>query len=61
MSNGDFIIVKSDPHNALNINANGPLVFIEYTDANRNALRYFDPITRLYGKASVSNVKLLHL
>ena len=56
-----MIIVKADPHNALNIDANGPLVFLEYSDPNRNVARYYDPITRLYGKASMANVKLLNL
>ena len=39
----------------------GPLVFIEYTDSEKNAIRYLDPMTRLYGKASVANIKLLNL
>ena len=56
---GDMIIVKSDPHNALNIDAVGPFVFIEYTDNDHNAIRYLDPISRFYGKASIANTKLL--
>ena len=64
MEHGDFIVLKSDPQtgrNALEIDANGPMVFMEYTDGGHNAIRYYDPRTRLYGRASVQNVKLLKL
>ena len=58
----DMLVIKEDPQsnkNALNINSNGPMVFIEYTDRDHNAIRYFDPRTRQYGRASVTNVKPL--
>ena len=42
---------------ALEIGANGPMMFIEYTDPNHNAIRYYDPRTRMYGRASVEMVK----
>ena len=56
----DLIVLKDEAHNALQIDAKGPMVFIEYTDRDHNAIRYFDPRTRLYGRASVTNVKLLN-
>ena len=43
---GDMLVIKDDPasgRNALQVNANGPMVFIEYTDPEHNAIRYFDP------------------
>ena len=58
---GDMLIRKSDPHNALNVDATGPLIFIEYTDNDCNTIRYLDPTTRFYGKASVANIKLLSI
>lgn len=57
----DLLVLKHDPHNALEIDADGPVVFIEYTDRDHNAIRYFDPRTRVYGKASVANVKALNV
>ena len=56
-----MIVLKADPHNSLNIDANGPMIFIEYTDPGKNCIRYFDPRTHLYGRASIINVKLLSL
>lgn len=52
-----MIVVKSEPHNALEIDSIGPFIFVEYTDADHNTIRYVDPRTRIYGKASVANVK----
>ena len=61
LEEGDMIVLKADPYNALNIDADGPMVVLEYTDPEHNAIRYYDPHTRLYGKASMANIKLLTL
>ena len=36
------------------------MIFIEYTDREHNVIRYFDPRSRLYGRASIENVKLIN-
>ena len=55
----DLILLRGTAANALEVDANGPMIFVEYIDRNRNALRYLDPRTRIYGKATVANVKAL--
>ena len=40
LEHGDIIVLKADPHNALNIDADGPMVFLEYTSNERTAIRY---------------------
>ena len=60
----DIIVIKSDPQagrNALQIDASGPMIFVEYADPNRNVVRYFDPKTERYGRASIENVKLINV
>ena len=45
----DIIVVKADPMHGrtpLEIGSNGPMIFVEYTNEDHNAIRYFDPRTR---------------
>ena len=53
--------MKKEPGDALEFNAEGPLVVLDYTDAGMNAIRYFNPRTNYTGVASVANVKKLNL
>ena len=53
--------MRKDPEDALEFNAKGPLVVLDYTNEDMNAIRYFNPRTNYTGTASVANVKKLHL
>ena len=53
--------MKHEPVDALELPAEGPLYFLDYTDDSMNAIHYYNPRTNYYGKASIANIKLLHL
>ena len=55
----DLALLKDTADNALDFNADGPVIILGYRDPNNNAVDYYNIRTGRDGRASVTNLKLL--